>query len=586
MKNLTVITLRKTSSISKEGFLFCIHHQIENTQQMVEFFRDKENSAYIERLPATVKKEFKRLCNKYQPSIKDSSNAEELTMDTGQETCSASAFQDESQLNLYEDMDLDLLAEIEGLSVRAYNVCRRVDLNSLKSMIEFYYKNNRKSFLLIRNCGSITNDELTNICIKYGKKPGSISSNSDAITFQITVVDRYLQKINITGTLAQSIKREITNTNKIQIFTILKVLSANDYFFNSKNENEVFRLLFNCYQPLQILTLEQIGSKLSLSRERVRQIREVILRKFHFVFKYLFPETIPTEFFYPYVNLSGKNVISISEENARQINQNEGTSFSSLFITYILSFLYNKELVCLGNISELFGRKSQSPGRVIRHLYLVNRSFSSKFLLNKYLDYLASLVFQRRQEDVFIPFYTILAKFSTKRVNSINAILEVTQSIIVNDLSAYATIQNAGILLLRNSKKSITQQVTEILRNSHKPLHYTEIFEHLLKDGIKVTSEQYIHSLLIREKTIFGLKGAGIYDLRSKKGYFGNIGDVAEQLLKERKNPMKLTEISDIICRELVVSRDSIKQVLFFYENEKRFERDINGQVRLKEWAR
>jgi len=63
--------------------------------------------------------------------------------------------------NLYE------LAQLEGLSVRTINTCKRYHLNNLVKILRYFYIG-RKKFEHLRNCVSQSVDELEGLCKKYG----------------------------------------------------------------------------------------------------------------------------------------------------------------------------------------------------------------------------------------------------------------------------------------------------------------------------------------------------------------------------------------------------------------------------------
>lgn len=72
-------------------------------------------------------------------------------------------------IEFIQDIDLVVLAKLENMRVRAYNVCGANGLSSLKSMLRYYY-NHEESFILFRNCGVTTDRELSAICRKYTQK--------------------------------------------------------------------------------------------------------------------------------------------------------------------------------------------------------------------------------------------------------------------------------------------------------------------------------------------------------------------------------------------------------------------------------
>jgi hypothetical protein len=140
------------------------------------------------------------------------------------------------------------------------------------------------------------------------------------------------------------------------------------------------------------------------------------------------------------------------------------------------------------------------------------------------------------------------------------------------------------IIIKRNTKKLKHEFIVDILNEYKKPMHFTELYEECLKRNIKVTSALAIHGLMQHYPEVFGLKGQGMYGLKEWGGRFGTIGDVAEQIIKEKNQPIDRRELINTLCRELYVSQDSVSTVLFFYEPEKRFIKWKNDKVGLHEW--
>ena len=115
-------------------------------------------------------------------------------------------------------------------------------------------------------------------------------------------------------------------------------------------------------------------------------------------------------------------------------------------------------------------------------------------------------------------------------------------------------------------------------------MHFVELYKEAVKRGYPIKSDMGVHSTLINHSDIFGLKGAGIFNLRKYGGYFGTIGNVAEKYLRERAMPVSLSDLERFINKELIISKYSIRMVLFKYKHEDRFILDKNNMVSLKEW--
>jgi len=64
----------------------------------------------------------------------------------------------------FDDEDFDIRIDDLGLSVRAINILRSVDINTLNELL----KAKRKDILSARNCGKLTINEIDSVIKKYG----------------------------------------------------------------------------------------------------------------------------------------------------------------------------------------------------------------------------------------------------------------------------------------------------------------------------------------------------------------------------------------------------------------------------------
>lgn len=484
-----------------------------------------------------------------------------------------------------DDISLDVLANIELMSVRSYNACIKADLTSLKLIMQFYYKHPMTQFLQIRNCGVKANDELVSICKKYERMLiSSESSDSVEINYQ-TKISNFLGKIKLDFDY-EYISQNIKQFSFIPLFKVLDLLILANNIFDKVKQVEIFRKCFNCYLPIVDYTLDEVGNSLDITRERVRQIRSFINRKMLYGFKFL-DSVESTTFFDQYSIGSGQPFIFIDNERAAQINLNEQTNFTPNFIAFILSHLLRESHIRFGDLTIIFSNRIFRKDCFDKHFYLINRVIAEEYNFKKLHIYLKSIISEKHVEDVRISYDSLLKKFAKKdTLNYPNSIIDLINLIVNKDFGEVIDIDDNGLVIYKNAKKTFLYYIIDILQESYKPLHYTEIYHQMLKMGLNVSSAQSIHSLLNRENDIFGLKGAGVFDLRSKGGYFGSIGDVAEQLLKETGQPIHIKDLENFICNQLNVSKDSIRVVLFSYENEDRFIMSRDSFVKLKRWQR
>jgi hypothetical protein len=215
----------------------------------------------------------------------------------------------------------------------------------------------------------------------------------------------------------------------------------------------------------------------------------------------------------------------------------------------------------------------------------VNRKVESQFKFNNFLYHLALLVSSGRKVEPFISFSSLVTRFKEAGEIDDKSIVEVMKTIIIHDFGTHFEIKEDGINLLKSGHRPVLSYMIEILEKSNKPLHYKAIHEILVKQGANARNEKFTHHIIIRNKNIFGQKGPGIYDLRSKGGLFGTVGDVAEQILIARRKPARITSLESLICKELKVKKKPIWSILISFDKKKRFIKLPGRFIGLSEWG-
>ncbi len=372
------------------------------------------------------------------------------------------------------------------------------------------------------------------------------------------------QKIELKGYLCE---------NKIPIFKIIWYIIENTSLFN-KTQKLVFKNIFLYKEDNHQLTLSGIGEITNLTRERVRQIRVKLLENISNLFEFV------SYFNYNHINTykinKNQNIIIINNSTAQEICKNELVNFSSLFYEIIFSILLRKT----HKIIEIEYIKKAK----FSHNYLIKSSlffaFDYKSFLNDMFDGLNERVknsYKINLKEFISCYYNEIYQTEFKEVYAtVKEILQIEHNIIVDS--------NDYILIEKNTPILAHEYVLKILRYYKKPMHYTEIYDECIKRGYPAKSPLNVHANIQREPKIFGLKGPGTFGLIEWGEYYGSIGDVTEQILKERNKPIRLKDIVEIISNELIVSQDSIPNVLFNYKHEKRFLKLRSGKVALKEW--
>jgi DNA-directed RNA polymerase delta subunit len=118
-----------------------------------------------------------------------------------------------------------------------------------------------------------------------------------------------------------------------------------------------------------------------------------------------------------------------------------------------------------------------------------------------------------------------------------------------------------------------------VLKRKKEPLHFSKITELINEADFdnRKAHHQTVHNELIRDER-FILVGRGTYALREWGYQSGTVGDVLERIMKTNSQAMLKEDLIDAVLKERMVKRNTI---LLALQNRKRFMRDESGKYLL-----
>lgn len=307
----------------------------------------------------------------------------------------------------------------------------------------------------------------------------------------------------------------------------------------TEKEKEVITRRFSLdNRPKQ--TLEKIGQKFSVTRERIRQIEKIALSKLR--------RTVEN------------TKLNLINEIAKEIlGENGGIMLETQLVSAILNWLDSTEEID-SNIIRLALNINKDIEKIektnIYHPFWKNKKIDIKdvalviengiLILKKKGDVIDAekLAGQIQQ--------ALKEKEKTFSADMIISTMEIDKRVKKNK-------EGFGLMSWRHiNPKSIRDKAFIVLKKAKEPLHFIEIANRISSEGFdkKVVTTQAVHNELIRYDQ-FVLVGRGLYALKDWGYEKGTVSDVIELLLK-KKSPMTKQEIIEGVMKQRKVKKGTI----------------------------
>jgi hypothetical protein len=336
------------------------------------------------------------------------------------------------------------------------------------------------------------------------------------------------------------------------IFRLANTLIDNYYIFN-ETDTHIFKKTFNIYSNSVFAKLEDIGSNLNLTGERVRQKRNLIFEKLNSKFQFF--KYVEQNILFNYrIDINNSSVI-IDEEAKNLINSIDNTNFSKSYITLIISIFFQNDFIVIGNIEDAIILKDGNAR--FRHnwqnIYLIRKGIFEKFYIDKFIEDLEFRLNDRNDETYKFNFKSYLSRFLKENDFAIvDQILTTCEKILFEEFNLFLSIDEE-IVFERNTLKTLPEYALEALADLGIPSHVDEIDNHVRI--LNPTFDKRItNANLKREfgfvpfgrKSVFGLKK---WELENNTIKGGTIRSIAEEFLFKYNEPMHIGEIAEYVLK-------------------------------------
>ncbi|MDD4271721.1 MAG: sigma factor-like helix-turn-helix DNA-binding protein [Patescibacteria group bacterium] len=347
-------------------------------------------------------------------------------------------------------------------------------------------------------------------------------------------------------------------------------------------------------------TLEEIGKIHKLTRERIRQIETTSVKRLRQL------ENLDSY-------LSGlKNIIiNLLEEHGGLMEKeylfNNLVNFSigggkngdneikhKRHFDFLISKLLHDEFEAVGD-SEYFKESFKLKYQSLEHLEALAKELLEKikeikkiFMTEELVNLSKELETYKSNQEKFSPAGNLdvsgilandLFKEKAEVVNGnkvIYSILQAAKKIEQNRFGLW------GLNSWREIKpKTINDKIYLILKNSGKPMHFSEIADKINQISFdkKVANAATVHNeLILDEKYI--LVGRGLYGLKEWGYQKGTVADVIKKIIAESGQPLKREEIINKVLGQRIVKKATINLALM---DRNKFEITSDGKYKIKD---
>ena len=446
-----------------------------------------------------------------------------------------------------QELEPEVKALSDGLSVRCANAVLALFIECDDDIMKVYDRLSEVGFkgLALRNVGKKTYPEFQEWCNRF---KALVDEH-----LHKPVIDEDIEPANMTADNAENVA--INNypdsiisllnarlslflpdiESRAKIIDTMRALGHFPYFLSIKafmdtclDEREAIIMNegFRYKEDLSVKTTSAIASLLSLSEQRVSQMRQKLFKQlltFSRKLKKLFPdEACPYEY--------------EREDVCESINKKEGTEFNSDFIYWIIGSIF-PEYKCIGDPYRTLTTPFSKKGFIVIVPVEVQRGYDFKSFMSR----LNALVAEKRKDVNKVSLRFFIAKYLRRGYEEIYPeVRRICSSII--KLHYDLEIKHGCIVLEANIRKPIGELAYDIIRKNGSPMTVEQLASAIkARYPDKEISLSSLGISAVRHPKVLPIGRSNTYTLKSwKKGAErgGTIREFAIEYLKSLDSPI------------------------------------------------
>lgn len=538
MKTIKDLWLNK--QISKRTYNICLFNNLLNAEDIFNYYLENSNFTDLRNCGKLSNQELINLCNDESEFFRNKKNPE-ISIEQRVEDLNS------QQISI---LDIILHLEFEKLITRTQNAINKYIGENLT------VKNFAKKFIFLDHeddykteiSGQKILKQILNLKSKIYKSIIEITDINDDEHLR-KLQNYYIQKLYINDE-----DLRIEEGKQYGLFKVVQEVLQSEGFYSVPE----FHILNKCLKVFTITdknNLSDIAIKLKFTRERVRQIRNEIIKDFPS--KFNFVSQLSDKYLDGVKGSNEINYIFFNDDFTKQINSENGTNFTPEFITFLTSIFLKPEFALIGDFDQLICYKDLRS-RVKynwKNFYLLRTDLAEKFEILDFIKDIDSKTQQPFQQDQTYNFSEIVKKYlENQSIEMLPKILPFATLLLKNEFSLELN-QFGNLVFQRTKRKGLPEYIYDALLQLRKPQKAEQLLAYLNENfpGVAKNVEQIRTSALRNEQIVpigrsstYGLK---IWEKVNENFKGGTILRIVEEFLNKFQVPKHISEIEKYVIQ-------------------------------------
>ncbi|MCP2029005.1 hypothetical protein L1276_004184 [Flavobacterium sp. HSC-32F16] len=542
---MTIDEIYKNENLSVRSYHACKYSGLETLEDIIKFYQENCSFDKLRNCGKKSNEELIELYNKYKNT------------DFGFDDIYPTKIENKLKIiiselsrNQREVINSFIQINTNSLSIRSKNAIKIFleDNFKIKNFADRILFSDGFDIKKIRNVGARSVSELEAYISIIQDFIVEVSKNEDA-KYIISLKNKFL--IQKTFRLP-FIPYEILESESI--FQLINFLINQNALYDV-NQTKIFRKAFKIYRHASKLSLDGIAQEVNLTRERVRQVRKIILEELFN--KLLFIRNFNDNLLQKYNIDNIQYYLEIDDTRVESINIQNKTNFTKEFITYIIYSYWSYEYELIGNFEDVLQPKFFTARN--RHnwnnFYLIKKELAIEFDFVLFANDINRRLSDRIEETYSFSFKSYLSNFLiNNNLETLNSIISIAEKVVNQEFEIYIDLED-NLIFERNSSKSGFEYSYEALQQLGKPSKVNEITQKIMElhphyetDDAKVraTLKRINGFVPIGRNSVFGLK-KWEEELEGFKG--GTIREITEDFLHNAYKPKHISEIAEYVIK-------------------------------------